>query len=285
MSDKLRGELFWTDRWISSSAFLLPLEARGLYREMLTRAWSFGGYLPADPKQIQRLVNASSEEWERCWPLIEANWKQDGSKLYNQTQREVLMESLTIREKRALAGRKGGKASGKARSKPEANAEATPQANPKQTKQPSLEPSLSLEQEQSPNAENDNGLVRSARRKRTTYPADFEAFWLAYPSKVGKAAAFRSWKTHHGKDHAEEIIGAIQTQRRGKKWRVGFIPNPATWLNQHRWEDEPDEVVRAPRAGQPQNGREQQLREMAQSQDEKRRAHALAALRAEGFDR
>ena len=36
MKTNLRAEWFWTDRWMGSSAFLLPMEARGLYREMLT---------------------------------------------------------------------------------------------------------------------------------------------------------------------------------------------------------------------------------------------------------
>jgi hypothetical protein len=30
------------------------------------------------------------------------------------------------------------------------------------------------------------------------------------------------------------------------RWSEGFIPNPATWLNQDRWLDEPTNHARAP---------------------------------------
>ena len=110
-------------------------------------------------------------------------------------------------------------------------------------------------------------------------------FWKQYPRKVGKAAAARSWKTHAGRDLLPTILDAVARERRtSKKWQEGIIPNPATWLNQHRWEDEPSEPVRQQSAGNPQNGREDQLREMARSQNTQMREHAEKALKAEGFE-
>ena len=53
--DKLLAEWFWTDRWQGSSGFLLPLEARGLYREMLTQAWQRGGRLRSTRRHTARL--------------------------------------------------------------------------------------------------------------------------------------------------------------------------------------------------------------------------------------
>lgn len=78
---KLLAEWFWTDRWIGSSAFLLPIEPRGLYREMLTQAWRRGGSLPNDPIAIQRAVGCTASEWRRCWPQIERYWRIDGDSL------------------------------------------------------------------------------------------------------------------------------------------------------------------------------------------------------------
>ena len=71
----------------------------------------------------------------------------------------------------------------------------------------------------------------------------FERFWKAYPKKVGKDAAKRAF----GKRKPDEtmliaMLDAIVWQSRSEAWvKEGgaYIPNPATWLNQGRWQDEP----------------------------------------------
>jgi hypothetical protein len=72
----------------------------------------------------------------------------------------------------------------------------------------------------------------------------FDAFWLAYPKKVGKGAACTAWKKLKMTDALfAEIMAAIEKQRKCKQWRKDggqYVPNPSTWLNQGRWEDEPD---------------------------------------------
>ncbi len=78
---KLLAEWFWVDRWSGSSAFLLPMEARGLYREMLSQAWRRGGRLPNDPEAIQRAVGCTAVEWERSWPKIRGYLREDGDSL------------------------------------------------------------------------------------------------------------------------------------------------------------------------------------------------------------
>lgn len=72
----------------------------------------------------------------------------------------------------------------------------------------------------------------------------FDRFWAAYPRKVGKGAAERSFERIRP-DAAllDGMLRAIETQRQSDTWQRGYIPNPATWLNQRRWEDEPDGVA------------------------------------------
>lgn len=73
-------------------------------------------------------------------------------------------------------------------------------------------------------------------------PSAFDMFWDAYPRKVGKPkaeSAFR--KVNPSGPVLEAMLVAIVTQKRSAQWtRDGgeFIPHPATWLNQRRWEDE-----------------------------------------------
>jgi uncharacterized protein YdaU (DUF1376 family) len=108
---KVIGEWFWTDRWIGSSAFLLPLEMRGLYREMLTQAWRRGAKLPADHAAIKRAVAATDDEWNRTWPFIATYWRESpGGVLVNDTQIEIYSESQARAERASDKGMKGARA-------------------------------------------------------------------------------------------------------------------------------------------------------------------------------
>lgn len=108
--NKLLAEWFWSDRWMGSSAFLLPLEERGLYREMLTQAWRRGARLPKDHESIRRAVGATEAEWTRCWPKVEPYWRVDGDSIVNDTQLEVYAKALAIHADRSRAGRLGNEA-------------------------------------------------------------------------------------------------------------------------------------------------------------------------------
>jgi len=69
----------------------------------------------------------------------------------------------------------------------------------------------------------------------------FETFWKAYPKKVGKLDAQRAWKKNKHPD-IFKILEVIEKQKTSREWteeKGRFIPNPATWINQGRWDDEP----------------------------------------------
>jgi hypothetical protein len=69
----------------------------------------------------------------------------------------------------------------------------------------------------------------------------FEKFWKAYPRKQGKGAAEKAWKRIHVNGAFGSLLTALENQKQTEQWRKDngqFIPNPATWLNQRRWEDE-----------------------------------------------
>ena len=71
----------------------------------------------------------------------------------------------------------------------------------------------------------------------------FDSFWAAYPKKVGKGAARKAWRKLKP---SGDILRAVERQKRSKQWlreSGRYIPNPATWLNQERWDDEPDPDV------------------------------------------
>ena len=75
------------------------------------------------------------------------------------------------------------------------------------------------------------------------YSDKFEEFWKEYPKKVGKREANRAFKKVNVP--VETLLEAIRQQKLSAMWTKEngrFIPNPATWLNQGRWEDQVEET-------------------------------------------
>ena len=71
-------------------------------------------------------------------------------------------------------------------------------------------------------------------------------FWEKYPNKTGKAAAHKAMlKVQKWKELIPKMIESLEWQMKSDKWTKDngdYIPNPATWINQHRWEDEQSEA-------------------------------------------
>jgi hypothetical protein len=80
-------------------------------------------------------------------------------------------------------------------------------------------------------------------RKKQEYPAEFLAFYQAYPKErhQGYVAPFRSWASLVKKGELPELavlLKAIEEQKATRSWLSGYIPMMTTWLNQKRWEAE-----------------------------------------------
>ena len=78
--------------------------------------------------------------------------------------------------------------------------------------------------------------------KKQEYVEGFDAFYALYPKHVGKAAALKAWNKLKPNAELQEIMAkALMEQKQSAQWNKDggqYIPNPATWLNQRRWEDE-----------------------------------------------
>lgn len=70
----------------------------------------------------------------------------------------------------------------------------------------------------------------------------FDRFWSEYPRKVSKKKAQDSWRRiNPSPELAEKIIEAVKKVKQTAQWKKDggqFIPHPATYLNQERWNDE-----------------------------------------------
>jgi hypothetical protein len=67
--------------------------------------------------------------------------------------------------------------------------------------------------------------------------ADRERFWTAFPNKVGKADAMKAFDKASNKVTPEVLFPALD--RYANKSDDRPFCNPATWLNQERWLDQP----------------------------------------------
>lgn len=97
-------------------------------------------------------------------------------------------------------------------------------------------PSISISSLNSlPSAELDSDL------KSNGHADEFEAFWLAYPKKVGKKKARAAWMKATDRPALRDMLQALEHATRTDQWRKDngqYIPHPSTWLNEGRWSDD-----------------------------------------------
>lgn len=106
----INRECFYTDRWRGSRAFMLPLELRGLYRELLTAAWHECASLPADLDEVRsKIVLVSEEEWARTWPTIARYWQLVDGRLVNLQQQAIYAEAQARYAHLSALGRAGAR--------------------------------------------------------------------------------------------------------------------------------------------------------------------------------
>lgn len=104
--------------------------------------------------------------------------------------------------------------------------------------------------------------------------AAFEAWWRAYPKKVGKDAADKAYASAvRGGVTDGALLWAVQRQ----SWPADrkYIPNPSTWLNQGRWKDDPDATAPSQVEPSGKQSRSEILAQHAERIEARRRAENL----------
>ncbi len=82
----------------------------------------------------------------------------------------------------------------------------------------------------------------------------FNEFWVLFPRKVARKAAEKAWKKAATSEAVKDAIMA-GLKRQLAAWGIlgpatmKYVPHAATWLNQERWNDEPEGGLRP--GGQP----------------------------------
>lgn len=87
---------------------------------------------------------------------------------------------------------------------------------------------------------------------KSATPDGFAEFWSTYPKKTAKPAAIKAWKAAKVKNNLSDLLRDIENRKQSDDWKKNkgqFIPNPATYLNQRRWEDAETVETHNPFAG------------------------------------
>jgi hypothetical protein len=94
----------------------------------------------------------------------------------------------------------------------------------------------------------DNGPYNGEDKNRVNAHSDdeslqtFEEFWTAYPRKQARGKAVIAWKSTQ--PDLQVVLDAIKVQKQSTQWQdPQYIPLPANYINDCRWEDEEPEFI------------------------------------------
>lgn len=111
---------------------------------------------------------------------------------------------------------------------------------PKPTRKPAPKPPLGDGSSSSSSSSSSDNTPNPRKRGQGSvhdFPPGFEAFWAAYPRKDAKPSATKAF----ARLKPDEVLLAAMLaalHRQAATWTERrFIPHPATWLNDRRWED------------------------------------------------
>ena len=210
----------------------LTAEQHGAYLLLIMAAWKRGGALPDNDDQLAGIAKLSRAAWRKNAAVIRTFFKRrDGMLIQSRVEREV-EKTRRLSETRREIGLKGGRPRKQAKSKPK------PKANQNETPARVASPSPS----QIPSESIVETIVSTSAHARA-----FERFWAAYPNKVEKPAARKLFDAAVKRaGRLDVILGGLERAKASRKWCEGYIPNPARWLRNDGWADEPDETARGP---------------------------------------
>jgi hypothetical protein len=101
----------------------------------------------------------------------------------------------------------------------------------------------------------DHSSPSSDGGKVETYSPSFLRFWDAWPKKVKKEDAWKTWRKQHCTEWLEAILAALAWQVKSGKWTEDggqYIPHPDKYLRGKLWADDPSAYQRN---GKPGNGK------------------------------
>lgn len=219
----------FTQKIVDSDAFLdMPLSTQCLYFHLNMRADDDG--FVNNPKKIQRMIGASDDDLKillakrfllgfESGVVVIKHWRMHNllrKDRYNPTQYQEEYEQLMLKDNGSYTENDVLATNWQ----PDGNQLATQDSIGKD----SIGKNIDIPSFQAPIEEL------------------FLKFWKAYPKKVGKQDALKSFKKiKPSKELVDKMVSVIEDAKNTEQWTKNggqYIPNPSTWLNQGRWDDD-----------------------------------------------
>lgn len=194
--------------WLASTQHFTT-EQHGAYLLLLMHYWSIQGAITSDREELRMVCKLSKHSFDKYFQNIMGKFSLKNEKYFHKRMDAEIAKSVDLYEKRSAAGRasvvsKGGVL----------------------LNQP--QPQLHIKEN-----------TKRKREETKQHKHDFAVWYDLYPKKVGKAAAEKVWL--RDKPEFLLLITNLENQIAHDKnygSNKQFCPNPATYLNQKRWNDE-----------------------------------------------
>jgi uncharacterized protein YdaU (DUF1376 family) len=254
--------IYWGDYFRDTRH--LTCEQHGAYLQLLGSMWNAGGSLPDDDKKLARFTGCTASRWAKISAEVLDFFDRQGGEI---THKRLMFELEKAQEKSIIRSRSGIKGAQAKALKNKNMASANASAN--------AEPLLKHSSEPEPEEIIDTVVSKSLSSPRQSAKSQmdgFDDFWSAYPRKVAKGAAERSYAkalSVIADPDPPSVLRSAAERFAASNPDPQFTPHPATWLNSRRWEDETDERP-DPSSSQTARG--------GQSPSEARRAGAALAI-------
>lgn len=241
-SNKLPYFPFYADDYLNDHAVMaMDADTEGCYIRLLARSWcnSTPGMIP-EPlvNEMCGLHRVDQDRWGLVFKQLSAAFDLD-SRPGNWVQRRMVAEYRNLTE-RLKARKRGADMTNAAK---ELTRSAYAQRALSVTvsgRRPAEEVEVEVEESKSKHLLADARRPRPAKRKSDpTEPPGFVRFYSAYPKKVARPPALRAWSRGGCEAKVDQILAGLDLHL--PTWtEPKFIPYPASFLNQRRWEDKPD---------------------------------------------
>ena len=224
--------MLYVDDFLGGTSEMSAEEVGG-YIRLLCHQWSKGG-LPNDPERLGRMAGLMGSP-SLGYAVAKFTLCEDGQ-LRHPRLEALRSERDAFLIHQAESGKKGAEARWKDR-QPNGKPIADPNGKPMPTPMADGCPEHGSP---SPSPSPINKTPKPPRGQPVE-PESFIVFWNAYPKKVAKPQALKSWlRISPNEDTVTQIIQDVTKRKASEDWTKDqgkYIPNPSTYLNNQRWTD------------------------------------------------
>ena len=214
--DKAPAFQFYPKDWLTDpDVVCMSMAQKGAYITLICYCWR-EDKLPNNPDYIRKLLG-NVPKWKTLWNGIKHKFEVQGNYLVHPRLEKERIKQEEHRRKKSISGKIGME---KRWNKPKIIDNTV--------KDVLITKNNSSSSTSSPIAHSSD-----------IYTSSFNEFWEIYPRKVGKKKAMEVWKKIKPDDELlTRILESLEKQKQTQQWdNKQFIPHPATWLKQNRWDD------------------------------------------------